>query len=205
MIGYWFSKTDGTTEFQMDPASVGKTHRHDGECIPCVSGLHASPTPWDALGYAPGPKLWEVEIPDDAVAGEGTFGKFSARSRTYVRRVDLTHILRRIAVERALSMIHMWDAPAIMREYLQDEAAGIDRSDIRGSAWDASWSRAWDPVLDAARDAALDAALAAAWGAACATAWDAVVDATRDASMTTAVEAARNRFNELALAALNGG
>lgn len=90
MKAYWFSRRDGTTEYLSDPAQVGKTHHHEGECIPCESGLHASPTPWDALVCArDGVVLWEVEIPHDAVPHKDPVDKYCGKRRRYLRCVDM--------------------------------------------------------------------------------------------------------------------
>ena len=54
---YWFSRSDGTTEYQSTPVSVGIIHQVDGDIVPCKRGLHASPTAWD--GERAG-KAWEM-------------------------------------------------------------------------------------------------------------------------------------------------
>ena len=68
----------------------------------------------------------------------------------------------------ALQVIDLWDAPEIVRCYLEtgDET-------IRDAAWDAAWAAAWDAAGAAARNAAWDAARDAAWDAARNAAWDA--------------------------------
>jgi len=72
---------------------------------------------------------------------------------------------RRVARRIEMDVIHLWDAPPIVKQYLEtgDES-------LRSAAW------------DAARDAASAAAWAAAWDAASAAAWAAAWDAARDAS-----------------------
>jgi len=143
MKGYWFSKEDGTTEHLKDPAEVGKVHDAPpvdsggnlGPIVPCERGYHASPTPWDALQYACGPILYEVEIPDDAIPHGNPISKYAAKSRRYLRKVDLTAVCRQFAVQQALEVIDLWKPPDIVREYLGDEAEGKDRSDIRAAAW----------------------------------------------------------------------
>ena len=40
----------------------GEWLEHDGELVMCQSGLHASPSPWEALQYAPGAVLCRVEL-----------------------------------------------------------------------------------------------------------------------------------------------
>lgn len=158
MIGYWFSRENGKTEHLKTPARVRHSHRFEGVPIPCTCGLHASPTPWDALQYACGPILWEVELSDNAVSHGNPINKYAGKSRRYLRRVDLTAICRQFAAQQALEVIDLWESPAVIREYLEDEANGKDRSDIRDAARAAAWA--------AARAAARDAASAAAWDAA---------------------------------------
>src|SRR5690606_25966888 len=48
-----------------EPWVDGAIERHEGDVAPCQAGLHSSPTPFDALQYAPGPLLSLVEIPDE--------------------------------------------------------------------------------------------------------------------------------------------
>jgi hypothetical protein len=102
--------------------------------------------------------------------------------------------MRLFARRVALDVIHLWDAPPIVKEYLEtgDESK-------RAAAWAAARDAAWDAARDAAWAAARDAARAAAWAAAWDTAWDAAWaasraaarDAARDASMAAARDAAR--------------
>jgi hypothetical protein len=123
---------------------------HNGTVTICESGLHASAHPFDALRYAPGPILCLVECEDIV---ETQDDKFVCRRRMIVARFDATELLRAFARKCALDVIHLWDAPAIVRQYLEtgDES-------IRDAAWDAAWDAPWDAPWDAARDAAWDAA-----------------------------------------------
>ena len=136
----------------------GEWLTHDGPVVMCASGLHASPTPWDALHYAPGATLCEVQM-DGEILHETD--KVVARRRQIVRRVDLTDVCRAFARSEALRVIHLWNAPEIVRRYLEtgDET-------IRAAARDAAWDAAWDAARAAARAAAWAAARAAAWDAA---------------------------------------
>src|SRR6185369_8335611 len=126
----------------------------DGECVMCVSGLHASLHPFDALQYAPGATLCLVECQD--IAAEQS-DKFVCKRRKIVARFDATELLRAFARKCASDVLHPWDAPQVVKDYL---ATG-DES-IRAAAWAAARAAAWA----AARDAARAAAWAAAWGAA---------------------------------------
>jgi hypothetical protein len=156
-----------------DPLVIGKWYEHDGELELCASGLHASVLALDALSYAPGPWVSLVEC-----AGEVQFGDdklvCTRRRALWVR--DATEELRLFARLCALDVIHMWDAPTVVREYLEtgDEA-------LSAAAWAAAWAAARDAAWDAARASARAAARDAAWAAARDAAWDATKDAARDA------------------------
>jgi len=155
---------------------------HEGVIELCASGLHASRTPWQALQYAPGPTLCEVECEGDIVE-EGD--KFVCRRRKIIRRVDLEKPMRDLARAEALRVIHLWECPAIVKQYLE---TGDDS--IRDAAWDAAWDAAMAAARDAARAAARDAARAAARDAA----WDAARDAARAAARASARASARAEF-----------
>ena len=174
----------------------GEWLAHEGPIILCESGLHASLTPWRALGYAPGAVLCRVEVDGDVVQD---LDKIVGRRRRILARVDLTDVLWAFARAEALRVIHLWDAPDVVRQYLEtgDET-------LRDAAWDAAGDAARGAARDAARGAARGAAWAAAWAAARATAWDAARGAAWDAAGDASGDAAGERFNAPALAALEG-
>ena len=151
----------------------GEWLQHDGDVVVCESGLHASAHPLDALYYSPGPLLCLVECED--IANEHN-DKFVCRRRMIVARFDATELLRAFARQCALDVIHLWDAPAVVRQYLEtgDES-------LRDAARAAAWAAAWD----AARDAAWAAARAAAR------------DAARDAQKTKFAEMVNAKFKEM--------
>ena len=138
--------------------AIGKWLIFNGVPIPCKCGLHASPDPFDALQYAPGERLHRVYLSGTIVSHGSPVDKFAAQKRKIVASIDATPILRLFARRVALDVIHLWDAPPIVKEYLEtgDESK-------RAAAWAAAWA--------AARDAARDAARAAAWAAAWAAVW----------------------------------
>ena len=177
-------------------------------------GLHASRNLLDALTYAPGNILCRVEL-------RGTIIESSDKlvaSRRYVEwTLDATDLLREFARWCALQVIHLWDAPDIVKQYLEtgDESIrAAARAAASAAAMDAANAAAWYAAMDAARDADWDAARAAtrvaawnaarnaarnaawyaAWAAVCdaasATASDATRDAARDATMDAAWYAA---------------
>ena len=119
----------------------------------CESGLHFSPTPWKALEYAPGATLCYVEVENIV---EQDKNKGVCTRRKIIAKMDATEALRYFARMQALSVIHTWDAPDVVCDYLM-----TGDEDIRAAARDAAWAAAWAAATDAATDAAWDAAWAA--------------------------------------------
>ena len=131
----------------------------------CKRGWHASERAFDALQYAPGPKLHHVRCEGRI---ERRSDKLVCQKRTILATIDATQLLRRFAADCALDVIHLWDAPDIVREYL------ADLDEAKRAAAQAAWAaRDAAQAAWAARDAAQDAW--AAWDAAQAAwaAWDA--------------------------------
>ena len=125
----------------------------------CASGLHASIDAFDALEYAPGELLHRVEMGGTIIKGND---KLVASKRKIVATIDATELLRSFARQCGLDVIHLWDAPPVVIEYLK---TGNEK--LKDAAWAAAWAAARAAAWAAARDA--DAAWAAAWAAA----WDA--------------------------------
>ena len=161
---------------------VGEWLTHDGPVGMCQSGLHASRKALDALQYAPGDIVHLVEC-EDIVEEQGD--KFVCRRRKILASVDATEILRAFARRQALSVIHLWEAPDVVKRYMEtgDES-------LRAAAWEAARAAAGDAVWGTARDAAWDAAGDAAWGTARDAAWHAAGGAARAAAGGTARDAA---------------
>ena len=144
----------GPTLRNGDPVPAdGEALRHDGPVSICVSGLHASRRPIDALRYAPGSTICRVECRDVV---EEQDDKLVCRERVILWRVEGDGLLRDFARSCALDVVHLWDAPDVVLRYLRtgDES-------LRDAAW------------VAARDAAWVAAGPAAWVAAWVAAGDA--------------------------------
>ena len=158
MIRAWHFVGDRLRDGRAVPKD-GVWLEHAGEIRICESGLHASRDPFDALQYAQGPILCLVDCDGD-IAEESD--KLVCRRRRIVQRLDATEGLRYFARMQALSVVHLWDAPDVVMDYLM---TGDDR--LRAAAW------------AAASDAARAAARAAAWAAAWAAAMDAAMDAAQ--------------------------
>ena len=118
---------------------------YDKPIVICETGLHWSRHPMDALQYAPGPNLCLVEV--NRIVTEQT-DKGVSHERKIGARFDATDLLWDMARWSSLQVIHLWDAPQVVRDYLTTGDESL-RAAARAAAW------------DAARDAARDAAWAA--------------------------------------------
>lgn len=99
--------------------SDGETIRVEGKIVLCQHGLHASERVTDALRYAPGPVICRVEVSGTMVWSDD---KLAASSRTILWRLDRetsVRVLWEFARWCALSVAHLWDMPAVVREYLE--------------------------------------------------------------------------------------
>ena len=173
---------------------------HDGPVRMCESGLHASRHPFDALMYAPGPILCLVDC--DEIDAEDV-DKLVCRRRRIVARFDATTILRAFARQCALDVIHLWDAPQVVRDYLttgdeslMDTTSSAAWNAVNGYTKEAAWSAAAaaNAVPEWAAKNAASAAQSAVWATARAAvrngAWAAARDGTRDAARAAAKKAA---------------
>ena len=111
-----------------------------GPPVLCARGIHACRRAIDALKYAESAIVARVECGGEIVEGDD---KLTCTRLIPVAIFDATDALRHFARLCALDVIEKWDAPEIVRRYLEtgDES-------IREAAWDAG--------LAAARDAAWD-------------------------------------------------
>jgi len=168
---------------------IGETHTVD--CVPqcCKQGLHGSLKLIDALGYAKGPIVYRVDIKGKIDKEQD---KICGQSRTYLYGgINIEKELHEFSRWCALQVIHLWNAPQVVKEYLKtgDESLRDDawaatgaaagdaswdaaRAAARAAAWAATWASAWDAARAAVRDAVRDAARAASGDAAWAAAWD---------------------------------
>jgi len=139
----------------------------------CEQGLHSSLKPRDALRYAPGSTLCRVEYGGDVLTSND---KLVSSRRKILWRIDATDLLREFARWCALEVIHLWEAPDVVKRYLEtgDESlrreartyadAASNASDA--SAYDASNASAYASAASAsASNAASNAASAYAYAA----------------------------------------
>ena len=173
---------------------IGEWLVHDGPVLMCGSGLHASKTAAQALKYAPGELLHRVNLSGDL---KHDTDKSIGRKRKIIASIDATELLREFSRRVALDVVHLWDAPPVVVEYLKTgneslrnaegaaarAAAGNARNaagnaaraaagNARAAARDAAWNAARN-AGNAAGDAAWNAAGDAAWAAAQDAAWNA--------------------------------
>ncbi len=177
MLGWYFCGRDRTLRYDDGrKIVVGETHKVEGPPKLCENGLHASRSILDALEYGWGPVVYRVRL-----SGEFNHGrdKSCATERTYLWEVDAEDVLREFARQCALSVVHLWDCPKVVRDFLEtgDErlrdaavaAAWAARAAARagGAAMEAAWAAARDAAVAAAMAAARDAAGRAAWALSC--------------------------------------
>ena len=144
---------------------VGEWLKLPGPPRMCSYGLHASVSPLDALDYAPGGTLHRVRIGGEIIAGTD---KIVGTERRIIWTLDedmANKTFREFARWCALQVIDKWDAPDVVREYLEtgdesirDAATDAARAAVRAAGRAASRAAA----RAAARDASWDASWAAA-------------------------------------------
>ena len=172
---------------------VGVPLEIDGPPVLCARGIHACRRAIDALKYAESAIVARVECGGEIVEGDD---KLTCTQLIPVAIFDATDALRHFARLCALDVIEKWDAPEIVRRYLEtgDES-------IREAAWDAACDVACDDACDAARYAAGAAAWAsagaAAWASAGAAAWAAAGDAAGYAAWAAAGDAQNERLEKM--------
>jgi hypothetical protein len=153
---WYFSKDDKKLRYGDNRDIVlGVEHRIEGYPEPCKHGLHGSVRILDALQYAPGAIVWQVELSGRIKKADD---KIAATRRKYIAGgIDISDTLRLFARKQALSVIDKWDCPAIVKQWLEtgDES-------IRSAAWSAARSAARSAAENAAYSAAYSAAESAA-------------------------------------------
>lgn len=151
---WWFGETrTGLRYGDERQAEPGTTLEHKGGLILCESGLHASTNIMDALAYAPGPWIHRVELSGEMIQGSD---KIVAQRRKHLWVIDGEEVLRRFARKCAQDVLHLWDAPEVVTEYLK-----TGNEELRAAARAAAWAAAQASAQASAR--AADSAWAAAW------------------------------------------
>jgi hypothetical protein len=144
---------------------VGEWLEYEGEVKPCVRGLHASEHPLDALKYAPSLLLHLVELEGDLKSHGKPIDKWVGRRRKIIATINAEELLLEYARWCALEVIHLWDAPQVVREYLETGEKSLRKEAYEAAAWAAAEVTA-EVAAWAAYEAAYWAADEAAAGAA---------------------------------------
>ncbi len=153
VLAWHFLADSGLLRDGRTPPADGKRLLHRGDLELCKTGLHASIRPLDALQYAPGSIVCRVKCGGRI---EHADDKLVCSCRTILWRADATEALRKFARRCALDVIDKWDAPDVVREYLEtgDEskraAARAAATAARPAAWAVAWAVAWDAARAAA-------------------------------------------------------
>ena len=157
-MAYWHFAAETLRDGSPLPA-VGERLPTIEHIEPCVCGYHASARPIDALAYAPGPYVARVRLHGRWLDHGSPIDKRVAQSRECLTPyVDASAALREMARWSALQVIDLWDAPAVVRQYLETgNAWAAARAAARDAAWAAAGDVAWAAARAAARDAARNA------------------------------------------------
>lgn len=140
LTGYHF--TGDKLRDGRDVPAIGETLVHEGDIEICSTGLHFSRTAWRALTHAPGNMLHRVMC--EEITDEHRGDKAVCRKRTIIATIDAEKMMQEFGRKCALDVIHLWDAPQVVIDYLK---SGDEK--LRAAAQAAA--------RDAARDAAGDA------------------------------------------------
>jgi outer membrane protein assembly factor BamB len=183
---WWFSENSKRLGYKDNrKIKLGITHKVKGKPVLCKHGLHASKKIIDALEYARGDIIWKVELGGVVLKGDD---KMVATERTYIDGgVDISEVLKKFARMCALDVVHLWDAPDVVMEYLK-----TGNETLRYTAWSAAcnsagaggaaWAGAGGAARYASRHASMGAArdtAAEAAEAACDASWEAVAKEAR--------------------------
>ena len=189
MLAWHFLRDDLTAGSGNEPAwteGEERTIKGRKKLKLCEHGYHSAPTPWDALGYAPGSMLCLVEISEPEGRDET---KYVSRTRKLIKAVNIERQLREFACDVAEESLNL----QVQRGNTVDErsraAIEVARRFARGDATREELAVAWA--------AARDAACAVAWAATSAAACAAANDATSAAAGAAVRAAAWARFNAL--------
>ena len=149
ITGWYFAPHDNRLGYgDGREITVGITHTVTGDIVPCKNGLHLSKNPLDAIQYASGPIVYKARGFGIVVPHGNPIDKYACSKRIYLAGgIDATETLRLFARQCALDVIHLWDAPDVVKQYLK---TGDEK--IRAAAWAAAWDAARAAARDAARE-----------------------------------------------------
>ena len=113
---------------------AGRVLVFDGNPIICEQGLHASREPFDALQFAPGHMLHMVECWGEV---QEQSDKLVCTHRKIIKSMDATDLLWYFSRMQAVSVVHLWDAPDVVLDYLMTGDKSL-RYAARAAARDAA-------------------------------------------------------------------
>jgi len=135
MEGWYFAQSNNCLRYGDNRGIViGETHTVDiteKQLEMCEWGLHASKRVIDALKYAPGPMVYRVKLSGKVLHQSD---KSVAEHRTYLWGYDATDVLLLFARRCALDVVHLWDAPQVVIDYLKTGDEKL-RTAARAAAW----------------------------------------------------------------------
>lgn len=93
LLGWWFGPDDGSLpRWPGETVATGYVYTTDEPTIAlCKTGLHGSPTVYDALEYAPGARLSRVRVWGEI---DSDREKFCGRNREHIAVIDASALLR---------------------------------------------------------------------------------------------------------------
>ncbi|MFA5626128.1 MAG: hypothetical protein WC965_01420 [Thiohalomonadaceae bacterium] len=148
----------------------GEWLRVEGTLVPCAWGLHASERVIDALKYTTpiknGAVLCRVELRGEVQAHGDPVDKLVARERKILWRLsaeETENVLREFARWAALQVINLWNAPDVVREFLEtgkEELRAAADAAADAAAYDAAAYRAYAVAYAVAYAAAIDCDMA---------------------------------------------
>jgi len=121
IMGWHFLYDDGKLRDRRFPPPDGEWLSVDGYIQLCSRGLHASERIIDALKFAPGSVICRVELRGD-IQESYRRDKLVARERRILWHLNAkvgSRVLHEFSRWAALQVIDLWDAPSVVRDYLE--------------------------------------------------------------------------------------
>lgn len=122
MLGWHFLATSLNGPVLRDgrlAPAVGEWLEHNGDIVPCKSGLHFSENPLDALRYSPGPVLCKVECDGDLQSHGNPVDKWVCRRRRILWQLDIHEKLRDFSRAQSLKVVDLWNCTPVVMEWLK--------------------------------------------------------------------------------------
>jgi len=151
IYGWWFSESKKLPYGDERRVQIGRTHKVKPPINLCRWGLHLSINALDALVYAKGTIVWRVKAGGEIVRDDN---KLVCSERTYIAGgTNVTDTLERFAQLCALDVVHLWDAPKVLVQYLR-----TGNKVLQKDALDVIDSPTWVTYPTTAEEVAKDAA-----------------------------------------------